>query len=125
MKRYRVLLLIHGLFYFVTGIWPLVHLESFLWVTGPKTDIWLVQAEGLTITAASIGMLTASFQKFIQPGVIITGILFAAFLTGIDVYYSLTDVISDIYLYDAVAEVLLIISWIAWAITFRGKKELN
>jgi hypothetical protein len=101
----------------------MVHLESFLWVTGPKTDIWLVKAEGLTITAASIGMLVASFQNNIQPGVIITGVLIAAFLTGIDIYYSLTDVISDIYLYDAVAEVILIGCWLIWLLKFRGKKD--
>jgi hypothetical protein len=123
MRLYRILVLIHGIFYFLTGIWPLVHIQSFLWVTGPKTDIWLVKAEGLTITAASIGLIGAYFHKTIQPGVIITGVLFAAFLGSVDVYYALNDVISDIYIYDAVAEGILILCWLYWFVKYRYKPD--
>jgi hypothetical protein len=31
--------LAHGGFYLLTGVWPLVHMPSFLAVTGPKTDL--------------------------------------------------------------------------------------
>lgn len=30
---------VQGTFYLATGIWPLVHIESFVAVTGPKTDL--------------------------------------------------------------------------------------
>ena len=31
--------LVQGIFYFLTGIWPLLSMETFLKVTGPKTDL--------------------------------------------------------------------------------------
>jgi hypothetical protein len=45
-------------FYLVSGLWPLVHLQSFLTVTGPKTDLWLVKTLGVLISVigAVLGM---------------------------------------------------------------------
>jgi hypothetical protein len=30
---------LQGAYFLVTGVWPLVHMPSFLAVTGPKTDL--------------------------------------------------------------------------------------
>src|SRR4051794_14622821 len=38
VSLFRVLLWVQGVYYFVTGVWPLVSIETFLMVTGPKTD---------------------------------------------------------------------------------------
>lgn len=40
-----------GWYYLMTGIWPLLHIRSFVWMTGPKTDRWLVKAVGGLVTA--------------------------------------------------------------------------
>lgn len=32
-----------GVYFGATGLWPILHLPSFLFVTGPKIDTWLVQ----------------------------------------------------------------------------------
>lgn len=40
-----------ALLYLATGLWPVIHLRSFLSVTGPKTDLWLVESFGLLIAA--------------------------------------------------------------------------
>jgi hypothetical protein len=32
--------LVQGVYFLLTGVWPIVHLPSFLAVTGPKTDLW-------------------------------------------------------------------------------------
>ena len=71
MKPYRLLLRLQGIFYLLTGIWPVLHIESFMAVTGPKTDIWLVKTVGLLKTACSLGMLTASFRKSVQPDLLL------------------------------------------------------
>lgn len=39
----RRLAAVHGGYFLLTGIWPLVHRRSFERVTGPKSDYWLVQ----------------------------------------------------------------------------------
>ena len=36
---------IQGLYFFFTSVWPIVHMSSFLAVTGPKHDLWLVQVK--------------------------------------------------------------------------------
>lgn len=41
--------IVHGLYYLVTAIWPLVSMRTFMAVTGPKVDQWLVLPVGLLI----------------------------------------------------------------------------
>ena len=33
----------HGVANLAGGLWPLLHIRSFEWVFGPKTDRWLVK----------------------------------------------------------------------------------
>ncbi len=35
-----------GLYYTVSGLWPLISLRTFTLVTGPKVDLWLVKTVG-------------------------------------------------------------------------------
>ena len=53
--RRRLIFWLQGGYYLITGLWPLIHIPSFLWLTGPKTDLWLVKTVGLL--AAVIGMV--------------------------------------------------------------------
>ena len=54
---------LQGLYYLVTGLWPLIHLASFEAVTGPKTDDWLVKMVGLLAAAIGAALLTAARQS--------------------------------------------------------------
>ena len=45
-------------YFVVTGVWPIVHMRSFLAVTGPKTDLWLVKTIGVLVTVAPPPPLT-------------------------------------------------------------------
>lgn len=105
---------VQGIYWLVTGIWPFVHLRSFLWVTGPKEDIWLLYTVSVLIIAIGGVLLAAGLRKNVTHEVKWLGIAGAAGLTGIDLYYALNDVIWDIYLLDAVGEVILIGLWL-WA----------
>ena len=58
MDRWLLTLcLVQGIYYTLTGVWPLVHVRSFLAVTGPKTDLWLVKTVGVLV--AVIGVVIA------------------------------------------------------------------
>lgn len=94
------IIFLQGIYYTITGIWPLLHIRSFVAVTGDKTDIWLVKMVGLL--AASIGIyLIYSIKQ--QPAKLLS--ILSAFSFGvIDVYYVYQNVISPIYLSDAVVE---------------------
>jgi hypothetical protein len=101
----RKLLLSQGIFYLLTGIWPVIHIDSFMWVTGPKTDIWLVKMVGLLSTTISLSILWQLTQKHRS---ILLSIGTAISFFVIDVYYVMAGTISNIYLVDAVIELIFI-----------------
>jgi hypothetical protein len=41
--------LVQGIYFFLTGVWPLISMRTFLRITGPKTDLWLVKTVGLIL----------------------------------------------------------------------------
>ena len=102
---------LHGGFYLVTGIWPLLNMRTFEAITGPKVDRWLVKTAGVLITAVGLGMTLAARQERVTPEIAVTGVGAAAGLTAIDVVYVSRGRISPVYLLDAVAELGLIALW--------------
>lgn len=104
--------LVQGVYFLVTGIWPLVSLRTFLMVTGDKTDKWLVQIVGLLITAIAVCILLAAYRQELTPAVITLAIGSAAALGAADVIFVVRRVIPKIYLADAVAEAILIVAWV-------------
>lgn len=89
-------------------------MPSFIWVTGPKDDLWLVRTVGVLISVIGLVLLAAGIKKRITPEIRWLGIGSAAGLGFVDVYYSLNDVIRNVYLLDAVGELILILLWL-WA----------
>jgi hypothetical protein len=103
--------LVQGGFYVLTGVWALVDLDSFMAVTGPKTDLWLVKTVGALVTVIGGVLLTAGWRRRVTRDVLLLGIGAALSLATIDVVYVAAGQISRIYLLDAVAEVGLAIGW--------------
>jgi hypothetical protein len=56
-------LFIQGVYYLVTGVWPLVSMDTFLRVTGPKTDLWLVNTVGALIAVIALALLVAAWRR--------------------------------------------------------------
>ena len=106
-----------GLYYLVTGIWPLVSLRSLMAVTGPKVDGWLVKMVGLLITVTGAVCLLAAYSGRYSPELALLAVGNAVALTFVDVYYVAIGRISKIYLADVVPEVLLIAGWVVGAST--------
>jgi hypothetical protein len=102
---------IQGLFYFATGVWPLAHIESFVAVTRPKTDLWLVYTVGVIIAVIGVALLHAAGRRSFSPCLAILAIGVALGLTAIDVIFVLRQVIDPIYLADAAVEVILVVAW--------------
>ncbi|HEY0607113.1 MAG TPA: hypothetical protein VGD58_29610 [Herpetosiphonaceae bacterium] len=115
----RIVALAQALYYIPTGIWPLVSIDTFQKVTGPKTDLWLVKTVGLLITVVGAALTMAGLRRSMGPELPLLGIGSAATLTAIDVVYVARRRISPIYLLDALGEVLLIGGWI---VALRGRR---
>jgi hypothetical protein len=104
--------LVQGVFYALTGVWALVDLDSFMAITGPKTDRWLVKTVGVLVTVIGAVLLLAWRRREVPPEVMLLAIGSALSLAAIDIIYVSNRTISPIYLLDAVAEVGLALAWI-------------
>ncbi len=109
------LALAQGAYFALTGVWPLVSIRTFMKVTGPKTDIWLVKTVGVIVLAIGAVLMVAGARLAVTPEIYLLAVASAAGLAGIDVYYVTKGTIDRIYLLDAAAEIVLIALWgIAW-----------
>lgn len=100
-----------GLFYLLTGIWPLVSIRTFQKVTGPKFDLWLVKTVGVLVAVIGSVLVVSAFRRPISPETKLLALGSAAGFTGIDTVYVARRRISPIYLADAAAELSLILLW--------------
>ncbi len=105
------LALAQGAYFALTGIWPLVSIRTFMKVTGPKTDIWLVKTVGVIVTAIGAVLLVAGARNAVTPEIYLLAIGSAAGLAGIDFCYVAKGTIDRIYLADAAVEIALIALW--------------
>lgn len=102
--RRRVIIL-QGIYYFLTGLWPLIHINSFMVVTGPKTDIWLVKMVGLLTIAVAINLFYLNRSGEVKLLAITSALSYLL----IDVYYASNGTISGVYLADAAIELVIIL----------------
>lgn len=103
--------LVQGLYFLVTGIWPLISMRTFLAVTGPKTDLWLVKTVGLILAVIGAVLVYAQLAAAVNPPVIALAAGAAASLALVEIVYVAKRVIPPIYLGDAAVELVLIAWW--------------
>lgn len=84
---YSRVALAQGVYYFLTGIWPLIDISSFVRVTGPKTDVWLVHTVGLFIAVIGLVLIVAGIRWKISPEIFILAVGSAFALTALEIIY--------------------------------------
>ena len=104
--------IIQSIYFIATGIWPLLHLPSFLAVTGPKHDLWLVRTVGVLVFVIGMSLAVAVQQHQMSSAIATLAIGSALSLAAADVIYVARGTIGRIYLLDAFAEAILIAAWI-------------
>lgn len=107
----KTLCLLQGLYFFVTGVWPIVSISSFQAVTGPKVDLWLVKTVGALIAVVGAALVVASATE-VTATTITLAIGSAAALAAVDINYVARRRIAKIYLLDALLEIGLIALWV-------------
>jgi hypothetical protein len=112
-----------GAYYLLTGLWPLLSLHTFLLVTGPKTDLWLVQTVGVLVAVIGLALLVAGYRRVGSPEVFCLALGSALGLAAIDVIFVFHGRISAVYLLDAAAQIGLVVLWLyGWR---TGRSELR
>jgi hypothetical protein len=112
MKVFRFLLWTQSVYIFITAVWPLVHINSFMAVTGPKADVWLVKTVGALLIPVAACLFSYLFIRTDYRPAFILGSSTALAFTCVDVYYVFADVISPVYLADAVVEIFFLVVWL-------------
>src|SRR5512142_292348 len=107
----RITALGQGLYYGLTGLWPLLSMKTFLAVTGPKTDLWLVKTVGIILAIIGVVLIFSQVDAQINLSIIILAIGSAFSLAIVEFIYVAKKVISPIYLGDAILELILIGWW--------------
>ena len=109
----RWLIHFQSFYYAVAALWALVDINSFMLVTGPKTDVWLVKTVSwlLLIIAATLQM--AYYFQEINRSITFLASFSAIVLGGVDLYYWLQGTISPVYLLDALIEFLVLALWLS------------
>ncbi len=108
--RLRYLYATQGFYYLISGVWPLVHVNSFMQVTGWKTDIWLVKTVGGLVVAIAVPLLFQAMYGRINRALQTLMILTATAFLLVDTVYYFKGIISVVYIVDAVAQ-LALITW--------------
>jgi hypothetical protein len=112
MKFFRSLLTVQSLYTFVTAVWPLIDIKSFMQVTGYKTDVWLVKTVGALLVPVSLCMAMHLFIRTDHRPVVLLCMLTSVAFICIDFYYALNEVISDIYMGDGFLQIGFVLAWL-------------
>jgi hypothetical protein len=100
-----------GVYYVVTGAWALLHIRSFIWATGPKTDTWLVKTVGALVCVIG-GVLVASARKPEPPEEIaVLGVAAPLALATVETAYVARGRIRPVYTVDAFAQLAIVAVW--------------
>ena len=109
-----------GIYFLITGIWPLLHINSFMAISGPKEDIWLVKTFGIILAAIGMVLISAAASKRINKETFLLAVGAAIVIIIMEVYYVSIGRIWATYLIDAFIELIFVI---LWTIAFRFKSS--
>jgi len=104
--------LVQGVYFLLTGLWPLIHIESFLAVTGPKTDLCLVETVGALVLVIGFVLCLAGYRRQRTPEVLVLALGSALALAAVDCIFVIQGRISPIYLLDAAVELVIVALWV-------------
>lgn len=107
----RTVGLLHGTYYVVGGLWPLVHMRSFEAVTGSKSDRWLVRTMSALLVGWGAAVIAASDEDGPSSDLARASATAAAVLAAADVWYVTRGRIAATYLIDGAIEAALVIAW--------------
>ncbi len=66
----QVIALAQGIYFLISGIWPILNMRTFLKITGPKTELWLVKTVGLLVAAIGAVLIFAQINAEINTATV-------------------------------------------------------
>lgn len=109
----RYVVMTQGVYYLITGLWPLVSMSTFEAVTGPKAEDWLVHTVGVLAAAIGVTLLVAARRPTPSLETVTLAAGTAVAFAGIDLVYALRGTIRQVYLADAAVEAFFLVALLA------------
>jgi hypothetical protein len=100
----RLTLAAQSAYYAATGLWPLIHYDSFERVTGPKAERWLVETVSALVTAIAASLAIGSRRAVVGRESLVLAAGSAVVLGGIDILYVARGRLRSVYGADAAAQ---------------------
>ena len=95
---------VQSAYYIATGLWPLIHYDSFEAVTGRKSERWLVETVGGMIATAGVSLAVGSRGHRPSIETTVTSVGSAVTLGLIDALYLLRGRLGPAYAVDVLAQ---------------------
>src|SRR5688572_26133473 len=92
-KTFKALTWIQAIYMLLTAVWGLLDIDSFMVVTGKKTDIWLVKTVSVLLVPICLCLVLGLLLKANPLLVILVAMTTSIGLAAIDFYYSANNVI--------------------------------
>jgi hypothetical protein len=112
VKLYKALIWIQGLYTLLTALWGMIDIDSFMAVTGPKADIWLVKTVSVLLIPIVVCLFSGLAFRMPALPVILVAASTCAGLAFLDFYYTGNGTIRWIYAVDGVIETVFLLVWI-------------
>jgi len=107
--------LAQGIYYILMGLWPWLSMSSFLWVTGAKTDLWLVQTVAALLFLIGVTLCVAAYYRDISRPIVLLALGSAGLLALLEVVFVIEGRISAVYLLDTLLQPGAVTLWVyAW-----------
>lgn len=120
----RALPFVQGGYYLLTGLWPLVDMESFERVTGRKHDKWLVRTVCALAAAIGGGLVLAARNDRMSPELRTIAQGAATGFAAVEVPTALRGRISPVYLADALLEIGFVAAHV-WAAELEKERATS
>ena len=110
-----IMYLIQGVYLLIIALWPLLHLSSFLTITGIESDSWMLRTTGVYVLAVSFCLLLSYYLRKYSWPVTIMAIMTAVGCLYMDgyYYYRHDQLPLTVYIVDFVVQLAFVICWIA------------
>jgi hypothetical protein len=118
-RRTALLARAQGGYYVATGVWPFLNRTTFEWITGPKTDYWVVGSFGVLLAMIGAVLLLAARVRRITREIAMLGAGSALVVASCDLLAGVQPRNTGAYFADAVVELGLVVWWFR---TWRGRK---
>lgn len=107
----RILIVVHGAYLLIGGLWPLVHMPSFEAVTGPKAEHWLVRSVAGMLVVIAVVLLVQLRKHRVEASAVVVAMGASLTLGVVGIITAAQGVIDPIYICDGTLHLLFVALW--------------